>query len=300
MAAIILLLRFREAGGPVPAAQLDEASSAAAWADADWEVFEETSRWALQAGLDTLPLGEAMAHIGQAFVGTAYIPGTLEQEGPERLVINFRGLDCVTFVENVFALARFVRQADAAAFLAERPLAEDRYEQLLAELRYRGGTLDGYSSRLHYFVDWIQDNEARGNLRDVTEGLGGVLDREAVDFMSTHTDAYRQLTDADNVAAIRAVELRLTDRGRHFLPEAEIAGSASDIRNGDIIAATSTVPGLDVAHTGLALWVDGALHLLHAPLLGEAVQISEVSLAQRIARISGQDGVIVARPGGSR
>jgi len=71
---------------------------------------------------------------------------------------------------------------------------------------------------------------------------------------------------------------------------------AHRIRSGDVIAATSTVEGLDVAHTGLALWRDGTLHLLHAPLVGEAVQVSEVSLADRIRRIEGQDGIMVARP----
>jgi len=55
------------------------------------------------------------------------------------------------------------------------------------------------------------------------------------------------------------------------------------------------VPGLDVAHTGIALWVDGELRLLHAPLVGEVVQISEASLAERILRIDGQDGIIVVR-----
>ncbi len=66
--------------------------------------------------------------------------------------------------------------------------------------------------------------------------------------------------------------------------------------DGDIIAATSTVAGLDIAHTGIALWRDGRLHLLHAPLAGGVVQISEVPLAERIQRIDGQDGVMVARP----
>ena len=72
-----------------------------------------------------------------------------------------------------------------------------------------------------------------------------------------------------------------------------IDGTRTD---GDIIAATSTVPGLDIAHTGIALWRDGRLHLLHAPLAGGVVQISEVPLAERIQRIRGQDGVMVARP----
>jgi hypothetical protein len=71
---------------------------------------------------------------------------------------------------------------------------------------------------------------------------------------------------------------------------------AEGIRDGDIIAATSTVAGLDVAHTGLALWVDGALHLLHAPLVGDSVEISQLPLAERILELSGQDGIMVARP----
>jgi hypothetical protein len=68
------------------------------------------------------------------------------------------------------------------------------------------------------------------------------------------------------------------------------------IQDGDIIAATSTLAGLDIAHTGIALWRDGRLHLLHAPLAGGVVQISEMPLAERIQRIDGQDGVMVARP----
>jgi len=30
--------------------------------------------------------------------------------------------------------------------------------------------------------------------------------------------------------------------------------------NGDILALTSTVEGLDIAHTGIAFWQDGAVH----------------------------------------
>ena len=47
---------------------------------------------------------ERIAELALTFVGTRYVPGTLEAEGPERLVINFRELDCVTFVENVLAI----------------------------------------------------------------------------------------------------------------------------------------------------------------------------------------------------
>lgn len=270
-------------------------SGAASWVEDDWNAFEATVRDAADAGADTLPMGAAMALIGRSLVGTPYVPGTLEVDGPERLVVNFRGLDCVTFVENVYALATVVK-AGTASRLGDRGYAEGEYERALVRLRYRNGFLDGYPSRLHYFTDWIADNQRRLLVADITPELGGVLDMEPVNFMSTHADAYRQLADPEIVEEIRDAEARLSARGRVFIPQNAIAAAAPSIQDGDIIAATSTVAGLDVAHTGLALWVDGSLRLMHAPLVGEMVQISETSLSDRIQRIGGQDGIIVARP----
>lgn len=265
------------------------------WDDADWQVFEATVRAAAAVGVDTLPMGRAMAAVGRSLVGTAYVPGTLEVEGPERLVIGFRGLDCVTFVESTWALAAVVK-AGAAERLGDRAAAEAEYERVLRTLRYRNAYIDGYPSRLHYFSEWISDGERKLLVKDITSELGGVLDTEPVSFMSSHPDAYRQLADPENLEDIREIEARLSLRGRYFIPEDAIAAVADRIEDGDIIAATSTVDGLDVAHTGLALWVDGSLRLMHAPLVGEAVQISDETLAERILRIDGQDGIIVARP----
>jgi hypothetical protein len=265
------------------------------WADEDWAIFREKVIWGGSQRLDTLSMGDAMVALGRTFVGTAYMPQTLEAEGAEGLVINLRGLDCVTFVENVYALTRFVRSYGPNA-VSDRPGSEAAYALLLTDLRYRGGIIDGYPSRLHYFTDWIVDNAARGSIRDVTVELGGVRDEEPIDFMTTHTDAYRQLSDPANVMMVRGAEAALTARGRSFIPEERIEAAAPGIRDGDIIAATSTVAGLDVAHTGLALWVDGTLRLMHAPLVGDSVQISEITLAERVRGIGGQDGIVVARP----
>ena len=92
------------------------------------------------------------------------------------------------------------------------------------------------------------------------------------------------------------LRVRLSAEPRYYIPEGRIAMVEAGIQDGDIIAATSTVSGLDIAHTGIALWRDGRLYLLHAPLAGGVVQISEEPLAERIGRIGGQDGVMVARP----
>ena len=176
-------------------------------------------------------------------------------------------------------------------------MARGRYESYLTELRYRGGVIDGYASRLHYFSEWLSDNDAKGLVRVVTGDLGPSSDREPIWFMSMHADAYRQLADLDVLAEIEAMEARLSaGPGRLYVPEDRIADIARDIRDGDVIAVTSTLEGLDVAHTGLAIWRDGRLHLIHAPLVGDAVQISERPLADRILSISTQDGIMVGRP----
>lgn len=261
----------------------------------DWRILHDKIRWARGQGLDTLPVGEAIAGLGRSFVGTPYVPRTLEIEGPERLVVNLRALDCVTFVETVLALVHVLHEEpeDGRWTRAEREAA---YRRALRTIRYRDGVLNGYPSRLHYFSEWIRNGEEKQLVEDVTAALGGVRDTEPVAFMTSNPDAYRQLADSSVRAEIGRIESRLSREGRHFLPENSLEEAARGIRTGDIIAATSTVDGLDVAHTGFALRRNGTLHLMHAPLVGDSVQISERTLPRRIQEIEGQDGVLVARP----
>ncbi|HEV8599432.1 MAG TPA: N-acetylmuramoyl-L-alanine amidase-like domain-containing protein [Gemmatimonadales bacterium] len=267
----------------------------APWPDADWQVLDNKVRWAVARGLDTLPPGAAIARLGETFVGATYTPGTLEAPGPERVIINLREFDCVTFIENMLALTRFIRQ-DGTAALADRPAAEARYAGYLQDIRYRDGRLNGYPSRLHYFSEWLAHNAERGRLKLLARELGGVQDTEPLSFMSSHPTAYRQMSDPAVSKAIAAMETRLNaGSARWYIPEDRIASVADRIQDGDLIAATSTLAGLDVAHTGIALWQGGQLHLLHAPLVGKAVEISTLPLAQRILELKTQDGIMVAR-----
>jgi len=263
--------------------------------DRDWELFRATVTRAWEEGLDTLPINEVMVTIGLSFVGTPYVPATLEVAGEEDVVVNFEEFDCVTFVENVLALARFVRLHDREILESEWG-AREAYRGTLREIRYRRARVDGYSSRLHYFSDWIRDNEGKGLVREITQEMGGEEDYKAIDFMTTHPDAYRQLANLANLRAIQETEFQLSGLRRFKIPEEEIQTWMSWIQDGDIIAATSTVDGLDVAHTGLAYWQGSELHLLHTPLVGGAVEVSRLPLATRILRQTGQDGIRVVRP----
>jgi len=261
----------------------------------DWAIVRAKASWAWEVGLDSLPMGESMARLGLSFVGTRYVPGTLELSGPEELVVNLQEMDCVTFVENTLALAHFIRLARPEILDSEQR-TQTLFRQLLTRVRYRGGLVDGYPSRLHYFTDWILDNEAKGWLREITADLGGVEDTRALDFMSQHPEAYRQLANPLDLRAIQERESYLSGLTRYRIPQEEIPAVSAWIKDGDIIAATSTVDGLDVAHTGLAIWRNGRLHLLHAPLVGEVVEVSVMPLADRVSRIGNQDGIRVVRP----
>lgn len=270
-------------------------TTAAAWSPVDWQIFQDKVRWAVTQGLETIPAGDAVAQLGESFVGTPYRAATLEAPGPEHLVVNLHELDCVTFVETVLALTKFVRQ-DGVAALADSLAARARYEGYLRDIRYRAGTIAGYASRLHYFSDWLATNAGTGHVTVITGQLGGVPDLRPITFMTGHAASYPALQDSSTFVTIQLVEARLNSgTARYVIPKAAIGAVVNGIRDGDIIAAASTVDGLDVSHTGFAIWKDGQLHLLHAPLTGSPVEVSPLPLAERIQAISSQWGIMVAR-----
>ena len=265
------------------------------WTQQDWEVLRHTVTAARQNHLDALPIGERVARLGETFVGSPYLPQTLDPPGPERLVINLRAMDCVTFVENMLALAHFIRETPGDV-LDHPQDAMRTYQRMIETIRYRDGHLSGYPSRLHYFTDWLADNERKGLEKVVTKDLGGIVDPEPITFMSTHRASYRQLADDADYQEIGRLEGRVNQAPRYYIPKDRVAAITSKLQDGDILAMTSTLKGLDVAHTGIAVRKNGEIHLLNAPLVGKNVEISEKEISARLAGIKSQDGMMVARP----
>ena len=213
------VLSWSVAAGPAAAQERPAGGTAM-----DWEIAREQVAWAIEARRHggAPDFGDLLGAIGERLVGTPYEPHTLEIPGSERLVINLEALDCVTFVENVLVMARLAWAAPPALVDDPERFAA-AYRRELTAIRYRGGNLDGYPSRLHYFSEWIADNDAMGLVTAVSRELGGVEDESPIDFMSTHPDAYRQLADAGALAQITAMEARLAAVPRHYLPEHGIA-----------------------------------------------------------------------------
>lgn len=256
-------------------------------ADTDEDLCRGKFTLAARSSWRTLPMGALVTTLGRSFLGTPYAAHTLETPGGERLVVNLRGLDCTTFVETSLTFARCLK--------LDRTSYED-YRAQLQLIRYRGGVIAGYQSRLHYFADWIHDNAAKKVVRDVTAELGGEPFEKKVNFMSTHREGYRQLADADAAAAVRADEEALSRRGMTYIPKGRVRELEPLLQEGDILGLTSSVEGLDVAHTGLAVREGGEVRLLHAPMAGKSVELSRKPLHAYMQGIEKQTGVMVARP----
>jgi hypothetical protein len=236
------------------------------------------------------PIGDVVASLGGSFVGTDYQENTLDKGEEERLVVNLQGLDCVTLCENALAFARCIKSATTTL---------DAFCRQLQYIRYRAGVIDTYASRLHYFSDWIFDNELKSVVNDVTADIGG-SDTEStyrsINFMSTHRGLYRQLADEKLFAAIQKKEQEIGRRKIRYIPKGMIGRISAKIHHGDIIAFTTNIEGMDVSHTGIAFEKDDTVHLLHAPVPGKKVQITELPLHDYCAKNSRQTGVIIARP----
>ena len=243
--------------------------------------------YARAESLSARPIGAIVQAVGARFIGEPYVVGPLDQTSSEVLVCRLDGFDCFTFVEAALALARGIKQQDVSyAGYAQRTRAG----------RYRGGQMDGYCSRLHYFTEWIADNERRGVVKNVTQELGGERLDKTLDFMTTHRDRYPRFAEDDSLfACLQEMEERLAERPVYFIPQDHIRAAYDQLQAGDLLAMATDLGGLDVTHTGLAYkGEDGRVGLLHASTDG-GVKVSP-DLQSYVQNVEHQIGIVVTRP----
>jgi hypothetical protein len=224
-------------------------------------------------------------NIAKSFLGRPYKAGTLEVK-PEQLVCNLSEFDCYTFVETVTAMALVKTMKDPSF---------ENYLRVLQKLRYHDGEMNGYGSRIHYFFDWAKQMEKYDLLEDLTPELGRKIPKE-INFMSSHP-SYYPILQSDNIQlnAIKKTEKELNTKGFFEIPKDNFAAISNKIEDGDIIAFTSTVNGLDVNHEGFAIRKNGKVHLLHASLEQKKIVISDETVEQYLNRIKKHSGVMLLR-----
>ncbi len=256
---------------------------------ADKEAFE--NKTIEIDGLLEADFGKTMVAVGKTFLEIPYVAKTLEIGDTETLVINLQGLDCTTYVENVLAFSTSLRDGKADF---------DSFIDVLKTIRYKDGKLDGYGSRLHYFTEWIRNNDQKGLVKDITSEIGGIAILKDINFMGTHRELYPFLKDDRNFEKILATEKELAKESFCYLPQDQIEANEHLIQTGDIIALATSIKGLDVTHTGIATREkDGRIHLLHASTGSMQVEVSQLPLADYLKKVNKNIGIMVVRPMGN-
>jgi len=265
--------------------------------DSTWRPFTQNDenicnnkfQFAVSNNLQDKPINEIVIEIGKSFLGLDYIAHSIEPAGKEEVVVNLSGFDCYTFLETVLALSRNIKSG--------KTTFED-YLSEIENIRYRRGKLTNYTSRLHYFSDWIYDCDRRKIVENVTQKIGGEKYTKAINFMSSNPNYYKQLkSNPEFIEEMKLIEDVISNREYYYIPQNKIAKLEKGIQSGDIIGITTDIEGLDIAHTGIAIRMkDGRIYLMHSPSEGKKSQITEKPLADYIKGNKRQTGIMVARP----
>lgn len=246
-----------------------------------------------------LSMAQGVVAIGSTFIGNPYPKSNvdttkktatggvvLQPIQQEVLVVNLKKFDCVTFVESMIALTQTRREA-APNF--------DVFKKYLTAVRYRNSAVD-YAARLHYFSDWLYENEKRGILKNITKEIGGEAFNKQVFFMSFKRDTfYGNMADPTTFNTVKSIEEAITKREKWYIPKDKVAAIESKLKDGDIIGITNVMEGMDMAHAGIVLWQNGRAYMLHASSQFRQVIVTDVPLVDYLLRNKGQSGIMVAR-----
>lgn len=176
----------------------------------------------------TLSTERKIVKISQHFLGIPYkknsLIGSFIQQ--EQLVIDFEGVDCMTFIEYVEAM----RMSDSYSSFVEN----------LRYVRYFDGIVN-FKKRRHFFTDW---NELK-TVKNVTEALNEQF-----------------LTVVKELNFIEGIEPK--HRVINYIPAEAIGKITSKLKTGDYCGFYTSKEGLDVTHVGIIILDGDTLKLRHA------------------------------------
>lgn len=209
----------------------------------------------------------AIAQLSSRFLGTPYGANMLigSAARPEQLVVDFRAVDCFTYLDYVDALSR---SADRAQFV-----------QNLVATRYADSRVE-FTSRKHFFTDWATVN--RTAAADITRALspGAVT-------VTKHLNAK---ADGGNYLP----GLPVVDRDITYVPAAAFDnGVIGNLHTGDFLGAYTDTAGLDVTHVGIFVNTPNGPMFRNASSLTADEQVVDTPLTQYLTTVP---GLVVLRP----
>lgn len=170
-----------------------------------------------------------IAEISKSFLGIPYrknsLIGSITEK--EQFVVDFEGVDCMTFIEYVEAM----RLSDSYISFVEN----------LKHVRYFDGVLD-FKKRRHFFTDWNELKTVKNVTDEITNGAVKVA--------------------VKNLNFIKGLQPKI--RAINYIPAEAIENSISKLHTGDYCGFYTSREGLDVTHVGIIIMDGTVLKLRHA------------------------------------
>lgn len=209
---------------------------------------------------------EKFDYISNLFLDIKYNDRTLigTQEIRERLVINFKEVDCFTYIDYVLALSM------SKTF--------DEFKERLRLVRYKEGILD-FKNRRHFFTDWSYYEPSF--VDDVTQLIGRSNIKKEVKLLNFKRDNNLYLEG-----------LPLVKRIVYYIPTQRIDNKIlNNLKTGDFIGIFSREKGLDVSHVGIIIKkTPDKIHFRHASSVKKKVVEQDF-----LNYISRTPGIVVLR-----
>jgi hypothetical protein len=250
-----------------------------------------------------LEVGDRIQAIAEQFLGEHYQANLLEQSSTEQPFISLHQFDCVLFLETILALTTVLSKNSDNTEPLSSSISQSESELFTAiqRYRYRDGKIDGYCSRLHYFSDWILDNQRRGNVDRIVQDPGSTALMRPLNFMSNNWQKYPPLVKNPALRdCIAQSETKISDQLKtsalRYIPTQELRSQESKLRSGDLVGIVTNMNGLDVTHSGFLYRKHSKLQtgLIHASIRS-GIKISP-DLERYVMGVEGAIGIVVARP----
>ncbi len=221
-----------------------------------------------------------------SFRGTPYEGYGHDPIGPEHLIVKTEQLGCVSLVELSLAIARV---AYCGGTSPQTVLRE------IQKMRYRGGQIMGFPSRLHYFSEWLDQAIDNKMLADRTIELGGSYMSKEFNWVTAHPELYPPVTIKENRIALREVERELSQKKFPIIPQNDIAAIEPLLNEGDLVAIITTKPGIIISHVGMVALLGEKRHIFHASSYLKRVGTSGSTISGYVTHKNERIGIRVSR-----
>jgi hypothetical protein len=233
----------------------------------DYTVNKLQAALALHAAVPEIDKGRAIELLSQTFLETPYVANRLIGSATiaEQLVIDFRGVDCFTYLDYVQAL--------------RTATSENEFVENVIQTRYINGDVS-FPQRKHFFTDWAYTRQILAD--DVTAQL------------SPHAVTVVKQLNRKADGELYLPGIAVTERSVTYIPSEFIDEQViNQLQPGDYIGIYTKLPGLDVTHTGFFIMTPNGPVLRHASSRPENYKVMDSAFASYVLNTP---GIVVLRP----